>query len=77
MKTFRYDRWENIRRNKQMRAIWAVIAALSLFAAAVVAVDPLVSGQTLLVDWVVTLGVVFAISLGIAVYYHLKFMTRE
>lgn len=77
MKSFRYDRWESIRRNKQMRAIWAVFAALSLFAAAVIAVDPLVSGQPLLVDWVVTLGVVFAISFGIAIYFHLKFLTRE
>jgi hypothetical protein len=77
MKNPRFDRLANWRRNRRLRNITAAIAGIAFFTALLLGLDPVVSGEPFRLQPVIVFGLVFFIAASVALYYHMRFLTRE
>ena len=72
-----FDRLHGPRRNKKLRNITMIIAALSGFLAFILAVDPLVSGDELLAVPLLAMSFVCFLCTGLSIYFHMRFVSRD
>jgi hypothetical protein len=72
-----FDRLAGARRNKKYRNITMTVGISSGFLAVLFALDPLMSGQPMLIAPFLGLTLVCFVALGLALYFHLKFVSRD
>jgi hypothetical protein len=73
----RFDRLAGVRRNRRLRNTWLIIAGFSLFVGVILILDPMVSGTPAQLGPMAGFGGLFVVSFSIAVYFHLRFLSRE
>jgi hypothetical protein len=72
-----FDRLAGTRRNKRWRNACGIGAAAFFFLAAILILDPIVSGTPAHVGWLLLLGLVCIVLVSFATYFHMRFLTRE
>jgi phage shock protein PspC (stress-responsive transcriptional regulator) len=72
-----FDRLYESRRNKKFRNITLAIMAVCGLLAAILGLDPVMSGEPLRVIPFLGFTLVFFVSTGLSVYFHLKYLSRD
>lgn len=73
----RFDRLAGVRRNRRLRNAATAAAGLSFIVAVVLILDPIVAGTAIHIGPVLGVAMFFVASLSIAIYFHMRFLTRE
>ncbi|RPH93434.1 hypothetical protein EHM69_10285 [candidate division KSB1 bacterium] len=77
MSNSRFDRLAGVRYNRRLRGVCLAASAISLFLLIVTALDGMVTGGPVKLDWILIFGIAFIISFAFAAYYHMRFLSRE
>jgi len=72
-----FDRLYGSRRAKRLRNIALGTSGASGFLAAIFLLDPIMSGEPMHTAIFLAMGLLFFVSSGLSVYYHLKFLSRD
>lgn len=72
-----FDRHYTMRRNRRLRTAALALAGAGLLGAVVLGLDPLFSGAVLRLGPVLLCGLLFVVFLPLAIYFHLKVLSRE
>ena len=72
-----FNRLYGAHRNKKFRNVTLSIMGFSGLLSAIFGLDPLMSGEPLKVAPFLALALVFFISAGLSLYFHLKFLARD
>jgi hypothetical protein len=73
----RFDRLYESRRNKKFRNVTLSIMGASGLLAAIFGLDPMMSGEPLRIVPFLGFALLFFVSTGLSVYFHLKFLSRD
>jgi hypothetical protein len=73
----KFDRLAGVRRNRRLRNFWMAVSGGLLLIGTVAVLDPVVSGGVFQWSRTAAFGSLFIVSIGIMVYYHLRFLSRE
>jgi hypothetical protein len=66
-----------VRRNRRFRNLWMGLAITSFFFIAIFGIDPMVSSTPPKVALLAVLGGLLVVSASFAIYFHMRFLTRE
>ncbi|MBU0509281.1 hypothetical protein KKH27_10640 [bacterium] len=77
MSNSHFDRLAGLRRNRRLRNICAGVAGGCFMLAVILWLDPMVSGSAPNDGWALGFVALFLIFAAAALYFHMRFLTRE